>query len=84
MERLDSIEYVRQFNGLSSRYMGSVSYTHLDVYKREGDVDVAAIGSLPQAAAMSNLRREDTVHDLLGNAVRTLAPERSALEGRCV
>ncbi|MCZ8384134.1 LysM peptidoglycan-binding domain-containing protein [Achromobacter xylosoxidans] len=46
-----------------------------------GNVNVAAIGSIQQAANMGNLRREDTVYNLLGNAVKTLAPERSVYEG---
>jgi len=45
------------------------------------NVNVAAIGSIQQAATMGNLRREDMVYDLLGNVVQTRAPVRTVLEG---
>ncbi|WP_434644479.1 LysM peptidoglycan-binding domain-containing protein [Achromobacter piechaudii] len=46
-----------------------------------GDVSVAAIKTLQQAAAMSNLRRDDTVYDLLGNVVTTFGAARTVTEG---
>ncbi|WZB73221.1 hypothetical protein WJ968_20075 [Achromobacter xylosoxidans] len=46
-----------------------------------GNVDLAAIGSIQQASAMGNLRREDTVYNLLGNALKTMAPARTVYEG---
>lgn len=46
-----------------------------------GNVNVAAIKTLQQAAAMSNLRRDDTVYDLLGNVVTTRGPVRTVTEG---
>ncbi len=45
------------------------------------NVNVAAIGSIQQAASMSNLRREDMLYDLLGNVRETRAPVRSVYEG---
>lgn len=46
-----------------------------------GDVNVAAIKTLQQAAAMSNLRRDDTVYDRLGNVVTTRGAVRTVAEG---
>jgi YD repeat-containing protein len=46
-----------------------------------GNVDVAAIKTPQQAAAMSNLRRDDTVYDLLGNVVTTFGAARTVTEG---
>jgi len=45
------------------------------------NVNVAAIGSIQQAASMSNLRREDVLYDMLGNVRETRAPVRTTYEG---
>ncbi|UIP21724.1 LysM peptidoglycan-binding domain-containing protein [Achromobacter deleyi] len=45
------------------------------------NVNVAAIGSIQQAANMSNLRREEVLYDLLGNVLQTRAPVRTVYEG---